>query len=293
MATVDRKSLLKLLDRKLSAEEVATLIFELGLDEANLEGDIKRAHLRSLIEHFEQREEMDRLLAAVASLRPDVLAPNTTYTMTAFEASMPSWQYVSQRGWLLVGLAIVVIVAATWVGAQWYMARSSNTGLTIDELTDQIAGQPNNASLYFDRGELYRWKGDYRFAIDDYTEAVTLRPDFPEAYHSLGISYATIGDTAPALENYTKSIELRRNAWAFLNRGELYLSLGEYDLAIADFSDAVKLQADFSQAYFARGLAYLRKKDNARAIADFEKVIDLNNDSYWRGQAEEQLRSLR
>lgn len=56
------------------------------------------------------------------------------------------------------------------------------------------------------------------------------------------------------------------------------MSNGEYDLAIADFSQAIALEPDNALAYFDRGIAYGSKGDYDLAIADFGQAIALNPD---------------
>jgi tetratricopeptide (TPR) repeat protein len=45
-------------------------------------------------------------------------------------------------------------------------------------------------------------------------------------------------------------------------------------------------------AYYNRGDAYKQKGEKEKAIADFEKFLELSDDPNWRQQAEEQLKAL-
>ncbi|MGH6977268.1 MAG: tetratricopeptide repeat protein, partial [Stellaceae bacterium] len=88
-----------------------------------------------------------------------------------------------------------------------------------------------------------------------------------------------------------------RNA-AFYNRGTAFSAKGQYDRAIADFSQALKLDPDDGISYIGRGNAYLQSRDFDHAGPDFDAairlhaqpgiaysgkgVIDLANDRYGR-----------
>jgi len=62
----------------------------------------------------------------------------------------------------------------------------------------------------------------------------------------------------------------------YLKRGGSYSRNGQYDRAIADFDKAINLGARLVPALTARGAAYLAKGQFDRAIADFDKAIKLN-----------------
>jgi tetratricopeptide (TPR) repeat protein len=63
---------------------------------------------------------------------------------------------------------------------------------------------------------------------------------------------------------------------AYNNRGLAYRWKREYDRAIADFGEALKLDPKYAAGYNNRGLAYSSKEDFERAIADFNEAIRLN-----------------
>jgi tetratricopeptide (TPR) repeat protein len=56
----------------------------------------------------------------------------------------------------------------------------------------------------------------------------------------------------------------------------LYDNKGDYDRAIADYNQAIRLDPDYALAYYNRGVAYVNKRDYARARADWEKVLQLD-----------------
>jgi tetratricopeptide (TPR) repeat protein len=56
--------------------------------------------------------------------------------------------------------------------------RGPSTDSAIANWTDIIRLAPNNADAFYERGLVYRKKGDYDNAIKDFSEAIRLRPDF-------------------------------------------------------------------------------------------------------------------
>ncbi len=62
-------------------------------------------------------------------------------------------------------------------------------------------------------------------------------------------------------------------AKAYNNRGNAYDAKGDYDRAIADYTEAIRLDPKYAHAYNNRGNAYGAKGDYDHAIADFDQVI--------------------
>lgn len=84
-----------------------------------------------------------------------------------------------------------------------------------------------------------------------------------------------------AIQHCTRAIDSKRYAGGELarlrhNRGVEYLAKGQLDQAIADLDAAIRLDANFGDAYYHRGNAWSARGDSARAIADFDVALKLN-----------------
>jgi tetratricopeptide (TPR) repeat protein len=80
-----------------------------------------------------------------------------------------------------------------------------------------------------------------------------------------------------AIEGCTEFIRQNpRSDGAYDNRGVEYTHKGEYDRAIADFDKALELNPSGVMAYDNRGAAYYSKGEYDRAIADFDKALGLD-----------------
>src|SRR6266704_3602357 len=58
-------------------------------------------------------------------------------------------------------------------------------------------------------------------------------------------------------------------ALAFSNRGDAYNSKREYDRAIQDLDQAIRLDPNYARAFVSRGDAYRHKREYDRAIQDY------------------------
>jgi len=91
------------------------------------------------------------------------------------------------------------------------------------------------------------------------------------------------GDTA--IEACTRAIDskkfkgkkqIRVLSLLYTNRGVEYAIKKEFDKALADHDEAIKIDPKNPAAYNNRGNAYMAKQDFERAIADFDMAIQLN-----------------
>jgi tetratricopeptide (TPR) repeat protein len=92
------------------------------------------------------------------------------------------------------------------------------------------------------------------------------------------------GDYDRAIADYTQAIRLNPNSTTiYNNRGNAYSNKGDYDHAIADYTQAIRLDPNSATAYNNRGTAYSEGGDYDQAIADFEVALRINpNDDVAR-----------
>ena len=98
----------------------------------------------------------------------------------------------------------------------------------------------------------------------------------PEYFDNRGLSYAENGDYDRAIADYNEAIRIKPQANFLTNRGDAYNEKGDFDRAIADYDRALALNPGFYLAYNNRGAAFRRKGDLDRAIADYEQALRIN-----------------
>jgi tetratricopeptide (TPR) repeat protein len=110
------------------------------------------------------------------------------------------------------------------------------------------------------------------------------------SYVTSGLEKYRLGNYDGAIADYTQAIDLNSSyVGAWLNRGMARSKQGNFDGAIADYSQAIKLKSNSVDAFFHRGTAALLQGNFDGAIADYSKAIELKADHaaayYHRGLA--------
>ncbi|PSB58141.1 tetratricopeptide repeat-containing S1 family peptidase [Chamaesiphon polymorphus] len=138
-------------------------------------------------------------------------------------------------------------------------------------------------------------KGDYRGMLADLERAIKLNPQNALLYYNRGNAKFNLRNNQGAIEDYSRAIEIDPNATNFYyKRGYAKEWIGDNKGAVADYSHAIEIDPSNIDAYYNRGFIRYQLGDNQGAIADYSKILSLPNDSNpWvyirRGNAQYKL----
>ena len=95
------------------------------------------------------------------------------------------------------------------------------------------------------------------------------------------MSYANLEEFERAVQDYDEAIRLDPElALAYLFRGIAYDELGEYDQAALDYGEATRVDPKLAPAYGNRGIVYfINLGDTEKAIEDFDEAIRLDSEA--------------
>lgn len=111
--------------------------------------------------------------------------------------------------------------------------------------------------------------------------AAQAMPGTAREFFNRGNQFLEQGDYDKAIADFTEVIRLNpQSDSAYLNRGNAYSDNNDYDKAIADYTEAIRLNPQYADAYYSRGDAYSDKKDYNKARADYTNAMRLDPQYY-------------
>jgi len=124
--------------------------------------------------------------------------------------------------------------------------RTEHNRHIIELYTKALQLNPNIKAAYAERAEAYLQEKDHSAAISDYDHAINLSPDVAGLWNDRGLAKQETYDKDGAISDFSKAIELKTKkrdvnalSYSLENRGELYLKLGNYKKALADYNTLI------------------------------------------------------
>ena len=114
-------------------------------------------------------------------------------------------------------------------------------------------------------------------ADDEETEEPEYDPEQAAFLCDRGRDHRANGDLEQAFNDFSEAIYLDPDSTdAYNSRANIYFLARQFDEAIADYNEAIRINPDLAIAHLNRGLAYARKQDSAEALADASSAIQLD-----------------
>ena len=152
------------------------------------------------------------------------------------------------------------------------------TSTVIDFLSSELENNPTSYDLLFSRGNGYLDLGKYEEAIIDYSRIIQLGlvTEFFLIYNNRGICHRAIGQFDLAMNDLNEAIRINDSYRdAYNNRGMVLADLGKYKEAISDYNVSIKLDKTYWYAYNNRAMSYWELGDIEKAKKDYEIVRGL------------------
>jgi tetratricopeptide (TPR) repeat protein len=162
--------------------------------------------------------------------------------------------------------------------------------IVIKETTAELNKSPKNAIALRFRADALATTNQTQLAdldVQDILQILTV-PKTAEEYEARCFAIIYQSEPADALADCTRAIELApRDSLAYYSRGRAYAykKNPDYERAIADYSKAIEIEQQNLSAYMDRAYVYRIKELYDKEIADYTRVI-VNNPRYARAYKE-------
>lgn len=149
-----------------------------------------------------------------------------------------------------------------------------------------VQTEPELPLAYYERGNAYKDKLQFKKAIVDYDAAIKYSPEFYMAYIQRGLCYYFEKNNVQALTNFNVSIKLDSdNPEGYYNRGNLYLKLEKYELALLDIKKSINLNIQINETWLYKGIIEKNMNSFDAALKSFAHYLQLQP-NHWQTQLE-------
>jgi tetratricopeptide (TPR) repeat protein len=177
-----------------------------------------------------------------------------------------------------------------WANLGMAYYRNKQTDLALKALITASALDPNDAEIRWNLGTVRRQTGDLPGAIADLEAAVKLKGNDAQYVNNLGVAYRHANRLDDAIKAFQKAIALAPDNASFhfdlavVYRRQTAKNPDMIPQAIAEYEKATSLDPGNAEGWFDLGFMYRQDHQNDKAIAAFNKYLELNKGKDAGGQ---------
>lgn len=136
------------------------------------------------------------------------------------------------------------------------------------DFTRALMLNANNPDYFFQRGRSRLAIEEYALAIEDFSEVLKRVAESSAAYFYRGYAKLSLEKPMDAVEDFTAALSLVETADAYYQRAVAYRKLRQFNSALSDLNQALRLRPAFAEAYFLRGVVKAEMGQKEDGIAD-------------------------
>jgi tetratricopeptide (TPR) repeat protein len=132
---------------------------------------------------------------------------------------------------------------------------------TDNELINFLQGQPNLS----------------KFNLESYLYLRDVKPvDYSDIQRKAQETFGA-RNYSKAIKYFSELIRMgKKNSEIFFRRGYSLYAMSEYDMAIDDYTNSIKLRPDYKNAHYNLALCYENKKDYLQAVECYKKCLEID-----------------
>lgn len=147
------------------------------------------------------------------------------------------------------------------------------------ELNREVRRAPTDPALHHKRALYYMRTKQYDLALADMRSVFKLDTSNAAYFYTAGELFIKVGAFEQADD--VLAVTIRKNpslAKAHVKRGELSFYNKQYNNAMKYINEGLKVDVNFAEGYFWKGMIYVEQKNNDKAISSFLTCIEQDPD---------------
>lgn len=141
----------------------------------------------------------------------------------------------------------------------------------IDVYTDKLKYSPNDVRVLYNRGRAYEETGEFKLAKADFDQALELDPKNFQVLLTLANLHHKEKNFTNALLYSNRAADIPgAPAMASFMKGRALHQLGDTEGALKAYGNAIKMDKEYGQAYYNRGLLKVAVGNIGSACEDFQ-----------------------
>ena len=205
----------------------------------------------------------------------------------------------------------------------------NNLQLAFMEFVKAVELNPNEKTYHYALGHVYFKMNKFNEAVKEYSNALAIDPMYGDAHNALGVVYGKMERWDDAISEYQKALNIPHYSspqQARSNLGTAYFNKDDYQSAMIEFREAIKLQPEVAvfhlwlghtymnldmtrdaidaygevikrdpmnvEAYYNLGLAHFKEDNKEGALAAFKKVVAISPNSSTAAEAMKYIQVL-
>jgi tetratricopeptide (TPR) repeat protein len=152
---------------------------------------------------------------------------------------------------------------------------------SVKDISNRIESDPGNAELYYQRAKIYFTEKYLDRALTDMEDAIKFNAQNPLYYFMKGRILYAMNKTQEAAKSYESAIALKPDyAEAQMKLAELYYVVKEHSKSIDLLNTLIAGDPANAYAYSLKGDNQRELKDTLKAIASYQKALELDGEYY-------------
>jgi tetratricopeptide (TPR) repeat protein len=148
-------------------------------------------------------------------------------------------------------------------------------------LTLSVQWDPEDEQAWYYLGRAKYNENRFEEAINAFEQCLKRNTKNVKAEENLGLAYAGLGRIEDAISAYKTAMAwqenaLTKDAWPYINMGDLLLDQNRSDEAVSYLQQAIQISSENSKAHELLGKAYTRLNQLVLAQAELERAISLS-----------------